>query len=29
LGHDVKAMSTPGFVASFTRGAEWAAGAAR
>jgi uncharacterized protein len=25
LGHDVAAMSAPGFVATFTRGAEWAA----
>jgi type 1 glutamine amidotransferase len=28
LGHDVRAMSTPGFVETFTRGAEWAAGVA-
>ncbi len=25
LGHDVSAMQTPGFVATFTRGCEWAA----
>jgi type 1 glutamine amidotransferase len=25
LGHDVSAMQTPGFIATFTRGCEWAA----
>jgi hypothetical protein len=25
LGHDVPAVSTPAFVTTFTRGAEWAA----
>ena len=25
LGHDVAAVNTPTFIATFTRGAEWAA----